>query len=83
MEGIMLTGLALVVAFLALLAIIAILVLPGSEVRQATTAHEQRLDEMQAVSDEAKQHISDLHRAYRADLTRAARERTAPPRRTP
>ncbi len=65
-----------------LLVIIVILLMPGAAARQARIEHERTLDAMQETSDEAKQRITDLHRAYRAELARAAKRQQAPRRRT-
>ena len=67
----------ILVAFLALVVIILILLIPAAASRQATIEHEQTLAAMQDASDEAKQRITDLHRAYRAELARVARDRPA------
>ncbi|MBL8129670.1 MAG: hypothetical protein JNM64_18680 [Chloroflexia bacterium] len=72
----------ILISFLALALIMLILLVPASARRQATIEHEQTLAAMVDASNEAKQQIRDLHRTYRAELTRVARERATPPRRT-
>lgn len=73
---------SILVAFLALVLIILILLIPAAAARQATIEHEQTLADMQDASNEAKQRITDLHRAYRAELARAAKAHGAQQRRT-
>jgi hypothetical protein len=73
---------SIVVAFLVLVLIILVLLIPGTAARQATIEHEQTLAAMQDASDEAKARITQLHRAYRRELARAARNRAAQQRRT-
>lgn len=72
----------ILIAVLALMLIMLILLLPTAAARQATIEHEQTLVAMQDASDEAKQRITDFHRAYRAELGRVARDRAAQQRRT-
>jgi hypothetical protein len=69
------------VPFIVLVLIIVILVVPGAAARQATIEHERTLTAMQDVSDEAKARMTDLHRAYRAELSQAARAHGAHQRR--
>lgn len=71
----------ILIPFLVLLLIVLLLVLPSTATRQRAIEHEQALADMQAVSDATKQRISDLHRAYRTDLARAAKTRSAARRR--
>lgn len=70
----------ILIPFLVLLLIVLLFVLPTAT-RQGAIEHEQALADMQAVSDATKQRISDLHRAYRTDLARAAKTRSAARRR--
>lgn len=72
----------ILIAVLALVLIMLILLIPTAAARQATIEHEQTLVAMQDASDEAKQRITDFHRAYRAELGRVARDRAAQQRRT-
>lgn len=71
----------ILVAFLALVLIMLILLIPTAAARQASSEHEQTLAAMEDASDEAKQRITDFHRAYRAELGRVARDRAAQQRR--
>lgn len=72
----------ILIALLTLALIILILLVPTTARRQATIEHEQTLAAMQDATDEAKQRMTDFHRAYRAELGRVARDRAAQQRRT-
>lgn len=65
------------ISFLVLLLIVLIFLLPNAGARQARSEQEQTMADMQALSDEARQGIRLLHRAYRTELTRAARAHAA------
>jgi hypothetical protein len=68
---------AFAVAFVTLLLIVLVLLLPSAITRRAAIKHGQSLAAMEEISDEAKERITQLHQAYRAELTRAAKAQAA------
>lgn len=74
---------AIVVAFVALLLIILVLLMPSGVMKHDAAQHEQTIADMQQVSDAAKAQITQIHRAYRVELARATKARATITRRRP
>lgn len=72
----------LIIVSIVVILIALILVIPGADrATKDEEMHQQTLTAMEHVSNDARQRINALGRAYRTQMTEVARSQTAPPRR--